>query len=169
MTNILIGVLSCKKNGTKRQAIRETWMKDVPPDSKVVFIIGGHTCTELIGDRLFVDAPDDYAHLPLKMKRFWELCLTQDYPTIFKCDDDTYLCYERLSKLGKGAYLGRAINKKRRPRFCSGGAGYRVRKHYLPALLSHYNDSPGPEDVRFAMAAKRIKVRPRNCKLFRWK
>jgi hypothetical protein len=51
-----------------------------------------------------LDVPDDYAHLPLKMKEMCRYAYESGYEYIYKCDDDTYLRPERLLSSGYEAY-----------------------------------------------------------------
>ena len=168
----LVGILSCEKyKHTRQAAVRETWMQEVQAPNKAVFIVGGASHTHLEGDTLFCNAPDNYSGLTLKMLEFWKWSLTQGHDTIFKCDDDTYLAFHRMHLLGNGALLGSIRRSKaaHKCRFPSGGAGYRVRTHYLASLLKHYDGERfrSCEDLAFGVAAAAIGVNRKHSGLLR--
>ena len=97
---LIIVVLSCRKNLDRQKAIRSTWAKDF---SNVIFLVGDSEKDELIDDILYLNVEDDYQHTPQKqiqgiqfIKKF---C---DYT--FNCDDDTYVDVNKLLKCGYENY-----------------------------------------------------------------
>jgi len=93
-------IASCKAYAAKCDAVRETWLRDLPAAKgfQAFFVVGEPGVpTHLKGDTLFVDVDDTYEALPLKILRAigW-VHHSMDPDFVFKCDDDTYLCLPRL-------------------------------------------------------------------------
>ena len=108
--SILIAVISCDKNEHQAQAIRATWLQELPANCRVVFVYArpGEP-EELVGDRLYVDCQEAYEKLPQKMHRLFAYCarnLTFDY--LLKVDDDSYVDIGRFLVFDKsrGDYIG---------------------------------------------------------------
>lgn len=127
---MVIGVLSCHKHATRREACLETWA-DVNErgDVDLVFILGGGQSPWPVreGCLLHCPCPDDYGSLSMKTR--W-LCLWADlnheFDYLFKCDDDTYVHIDRLLICDTpGDYVGGDIPGHCYPH-ASGGAGYRL-------------------------------------------
>ena len=127
---MLIGVLSCHRYASRREACLETWA-DVRhrPDVDLVFVLGDGPTTGPVRDGclLHCPCPDDYGNLSLKTR--W-LCLwaiaNYGFEFLFKCDDDTYVNVDRLLTCDvQGDYVGGGIPGHIYPH-ASGGAGYRL-------------------------------------------
>ncbi len=82
----LIAIVTCKQNGTRRQALLDTWI----PAARAA----GYDVEFFDGERLGV--PDDYAHLPLKAKAIFKWAWNHDYNRLLKVDDDTYIKVDQL-------------------------------------------------------------------------
>lgn len=97
MPKLLVAITSCHLNATERQVIRDTWLKGQAVDYK--FFIG---LPRRRGkkDEVFLNAPDTYTALPLKVYRMVEWFLKTDYSHMFKCDDDTWVHISRLLASG---------------------------------------------------------------------
>ena len=150
---ILIAVCSCRAYHAKRQVVRDTWMKSLPPGIRAVFFVGDGEGE--VEDDVFVveGAPDDYDHLPAKVRAFFGQALADPdigaFDWLFKCDDDTYIAADRLIGLTRLGYehVGDAEFTPTR-RAASGGAGYLLSRR-LVGLLAASDGLPdtGPEDV----------------------
>lgn len=87
-------ITSCEKNQSFRDALRKTWLKDVP---NYLFIIGGAEETHIQDDILYVKAKDDYRSIPEKQLEALQYCLDNiKFEHIFICDDDAYVVMDRL-------------------------------------------------------------------------
>jgi len=95
---IIIGVITCPKYEYKVKGIRDTWLKSIPPNVRVLFVYGrpGQVAS-LEGDKLFLDCPEAYEQLPQKVHHFYQFCVQHfafDY--LLKIDDDSYVDVEKL-------------------------------------------------------------------------
>jgi hypothetical protein len=104
MAKLIIVILSCEKCIDRRNAIRETWLKNC--DIEAYFLIGRPgKPAELLGDTIYVDCEDTYIAHTYKMIAFYEYAHKYlDFDYIFKCDDDTYVDIETLLKLPYDQY-----------------------------------------------------------------
>lgn len=120
MRDLAIAVMSCGPNKHKREAIRRTWMTDMPADVPVSFFVGE---TEA-DDAIKLPCPDDYDHCWLKqwlmIKSLW------DHRHVFFCDDDTYIVAERLlgCHFDQHRYMGCPCEIEDRVIMAHGGAGF---------------------------------------------
>jgi len=120
---LLIAVITCHKNIYAPQKIRETWS-----DEYVRFFYGGGDRTAL-PDEVFLEVPDTYMGLPLKVQAAIKWAKENGYTHFFKCDDDAYVRLDRLLKSGfeKYYYVGmkvRAYVGGNYLEYMHGGAGY---------------------------------------------
>lgn len=113
---ILIAIASCQswEDNGNNQAVRDTWLKDVPGCT-----VGGHSertidCSFFQGagstprdDLIIVDAPDDYLGITRKTHAIHTYAY-QKYDFVFQCWPDTYVSVPRLLLSGfeKRDYLG---------------------------------------------------------------
>ena len=150
---ILLSINSCVKfarNGSN-QALRDTWLQGMAKYNRVdyKFFIGDGTPTHdddimlsKLGDcpprfagvekvetyipqvdEVMLPVPDDYRHLPCKVKSSLHWAVNLHYQYIFKCFADTYVDIERLLSSGFEAhdYTGRWYGG-----YAVGGSGYWV-------------------------------------------
>ncbi len=99
---VFVGICSSTKNKSRRDEIRQTWLKVPAPSVKYSFFVGIAEADESTvgeGDVALLDVPDAYEYLPLKIQRFFRTMLCQDFDYLFKCDDDTYVRPDRLHEL----------------------------------------------------------------------
>lgn len=82
-------------------AVRETWMDDVRKfpyvDAKFFY---GQPVRDAVGDEVFVNAPDDYEGLSVKVKEICRYALAMGYSHLVKADDDTVIYLDRLLRSG---------------------------------------------------------------------
>lgn len=104
--NITIAIKSCHKHHDRRQAIQNTWLRDLGVGTDFFFIIGNPKL--VITDTLACDASDAFENIAPKV--LYACMAMQDNRTDygFFCDDDTYLRPDRLlAAVPRGAdYVG---------------------------------------------------------------
>lgn len=110
---VFFAIVSCHKNATRREAIRETWLSTLKEDCK--FFLGKGN-SELKEDEIQLEVSDKYEGLPEKVQAIFKWALERGYEYICKVDDDVYLVPDRLLKsdFDRHPYSGR-INKWRAP------------------------------------------------------
>ncbi len=110
-SRVLIGILTCEKNKERADGVRNSWLKLIPLNYRVLFIHGRpDQPDELTGDCLYLNCPESYEMLPHKVHAFLKHSLQHfEYDYLFKTDDDTYLDLERFIAFDRqGAdYIGR--------------------------------------------------------------
>lgn len=140
--NLLIAISSCfdfEKNGNN-QALRETWLPDVPCDYKFFFGTGqGAENTELPSDAILLAQVDDgYGDLSRKTQDSLRWAATEGYDYVFRCFPDTYCRPERLVNCGFEAhdYCGDFRGEHCGPdNYPSGGPGYFLSRMAYELLL----------------------------------
>jgi hypothetical protein len=145
---ILVGVCSARQHVARRQAIRETWLSSKVEGIECLFFTGGGEPIPEEPDVMVLDSPDDYDHLPSKVIAFFRRALeTREFDWLFKCDDDTYVCLDRLQDLPDGVhdFIGDVLLESRGSP--QGGAGYLLSHERLRVLLSEDLPATGPEDI----------------------
>ena len=148
---ILVGALSGSSPllVRRRESCRRTWFTGVGGREGVdcLFLMGdpGLSKPELRGDELWLPCPDDYASLPQKTHLFCRWALENaEFEYIFKCDDDTYVCLERLLAVPSGLdYCGWKLGKRN---YASGGAGYLLSRRAAEIVARDVVEETGPED-----------------------
>lgn len=102
-TFLLVLIASSVQHSSKREAIRNSWLKLFSPLSKHFFVVGGKSYPEeeaiLLaesfehGDILILPSTkDDYSSLPEKVLRaFVHLSSTWTFEFLLKCDDDSFV------------------------------------------------------------------------------
>jgi hypothetical protein len=94
---ILVAVKSCHRdlNDGCNQAVRDTWGKDLPPCCDLKFFVGNGD-SKLLPDEVRIYCPDDFYHLPDKMRGILNWFLGRpEYDYIFLFDTDTYVIVNR--------------------------------------------------------------------------
>ena len=130
-----------KVSNARVEGIRATWQKDVRAFSRYVdmkFFYGNppNGNDELLHgrkpDEIFLNVPDDYAHLPQKVQAIYRWALAHGYDYVFKADDDTFIYLDRLMSSGfeRHDYIGYCSpdEQRNRERYASGGPGYWISK-----------------------------------------
>lgn len=162
---LLVGVCSCKKNIDKRRVIRNTWMNDVTHDSAAMFFYAG-MADDAKEDEVLLDCNDSYEFLPEKVLKFFAYCLDNyDFDYLFKCDDDTYVAFDRLHKLATTTDYNAvgyvAIDDKvTGNKYMSGGAGYLLSRQAVEAIVEEGLPNEGTEDVNVLMALMKQDITP---------
>lgn len=111
---LLIGIYTCPKFSDRVQGVRDTWLKLIPDNVRVLFVFGRPNQKALIeGDCLYLDCPEAYEKLPEKTLAFLKYCSTNlEFDYIFKTDDDTYIDMEKFVSFDtkEGDYIGQFTN-----------------------------------------------------------
>lgn len=114
--DLLILVMSCRRNAARRRAIRATWGRRLARHGiRHLFVLGEERQpTRLEGDVLIVDSKDNYEYLVLKVLRAMEVVhrqLADRFRYLFKVDDDCFVNPERLLRLPfrDSPYSGRVL------------------------------------------------------------
>lgn len=106
---ILIAIVTCHKFYDRAMAQRNTWIKRIDGLDYRFFL--SNTDRKPLDDEVFLDVPDDYLSLSLKVKAVMKWALEHDYDAVLKCDDDTFIFPDRLLRsLPTTLYEGR-INR----------------------------------------------------------
>ena len=111
----LIAVMSCHRKSAWANAQRQTWVKDVVERgyADVVFFLGrGDAALRYVSypkrDEVWLDVPDDYRGIPLKVQAIMRWAAERCYDITAKCDDDVYVVPDRVPYLPIDAhYVGR--------------------------------------------------------------
>lgn len=95
---VAIAIVSCgaAPYRAKVQSQRETWIPLV--DGADVRVFMGRGAIAEHPDEIVLDCDDGYAGLPQKVRLAFAWALENGYDLCFKCDDDTYVCPERLMR-----------------------------------------------------------------------
>ncbi|SDR39609.1 hypothetical protein SAMN05444161_3475 [Rhizobiales bacterium GAS191] len=153
---LIIAVTGCRRTVARMEAVRATWASHIVADVDVLYFVGS-------GDALVpewlteLDAPDDYASLPIKIHRIHQWLSGRAFDWVFKCDDDTYVVVDRLlaelPRLRPKDFLGSASFF---PHFASGGAGYLMHREASNCLAREPVPCPAPEDVYFTQRLRSL-------------
>ena len=144
---ILMCILSCDKYKKRRDACLETWVVE-NSDIESIFVVGNPNIKMpvLTGNILVVPCSDEYDHLTHKVRWFclWALA-NYDFRYIFKCDDDSYVVYDRLLDVSDGRFDYRGFDIGG---YASGGAGYFMSKRATMAVVGRLNETHAHEDLK---------------------
>lgn len=160
---ILIGALSGNrpKLAARRKSCRRTWFTGIggKPGVDCLFLLGAPRLREpdLRGDELWLPCPDDYDSLPQKTRGFCRWALANvDFEYLFKCDDDTYVCLDRLMRMPAGLdYCGWNVQGRG---FASGGGGYLLSRRAAQIVADRLTERRGPEDLLVGQHLRRAGI-----------
>ena len=95
---LLVAILSCDKHEVRANGVRASWLRLAPVTWQVLFVHGRPgVAAGIEGDRLYLDCPEAYEHLPRKVAALVTFAKEHlDFEHLFKTDDDTYLDLERF-------------------------------------------------------------------------
>jgi hypothetical protein len=118
MPKILIAVVTCERLKERADAQRASWVPRIQ-GADVKFFLAKQD-REPLPDEVFLDAPDDYHSLPLKVKLMFQWALANGYQKVMKLDDDTFIAANRImSAIPPQPYAG-FINATPPKPWCSG-------------------------------------------------
>jgi hypothetical protein len=163
--SILVSCLSCHRYEDRRDAVLDTWGKEC---NDLVIILGRGKSALRPKEKMF-DGADYYYNHNEKMGEFFKYADTLDFDYLFKCDDDTYVHYDRLMQYKpKSVYIGCCINT-RPTRYASGGAGYIVSRDAVRVLAKDWdNNLHWAEDIIVATILNEYGIELEHCDLFNW-
>jgi len=100
----LIAIKTCRVKRAWADAQRQTWVRDVVGKgyADVRFFMGAWDArikSAACGDEVFLDVPDDYAGIPLKVRAICDWAVEHNYDQVSLCDDDVYVVPERYKTL----------------------------------------------------------------------
>ena len=123
----LIAIVNARHRQVWRDAIRGTWLKQVPRDKcDVFFFMGRGEPREFLKDEVELDCSDTYEHLPEKVRSIARWAIEKNcYHHVLKCDDDVVLRPNDLLNSGfeKYDFSGKA-NRPPQPYVVSFGFNY---------------------------------------------
>ncbi len=176
---ILTTILTCSKTQKRANACLDTWIKDIKPPHDYFFY--GDKKQSQSMDKTWncsPDSGDSRGNLPEKTYKMLNKSLEYDYDFLFKCDDDTYLAFDRLVKLVQSLdpkddlYIGSAIHNFGVP-YAQGGAGYLLTRsavekclHSLELFYQNRSKNRTAEDYSVGLALKMEGVRLQRIPLF---
>jgi hypothetical protein len=111
---ILVGIYTCPKFSARAMGVRETWLKLIPDNIRVLFVFGRPKQKASIEeDCLYRNCPEAYEKLPEKTLAFLQYCSANlEFDYVFKVDDDTYIDMEKFLSFDtqEGDYIGQFTN-----------------------------------------------------------
>lgn len=167
---ILIGALSGREMGPRRNNCRATWVPMTRACGiTTLFLLGDETleCPEVRGDELWLPCPDAYPFLPQRTRWFCRWALEQsDWDYLFKCDDDTYVAASRLAEFNQNGadYIG--AEWRVNVGYGSGGAGYFLSRKAAAAVARGLTHIMGAEDLLVGEVLKEAGIPLTVCQRF---
>jgi len=167
---ILTTILTCSSTQERADACLATWIKDIksPHD---YFFYGDKIQSEAMG-KTWNCSPDEGEHrhrLPKKTYKMLVKSLDYEWDFLFKCDDDTYVAFDKLINLLKNynpddeLYIGGKIVNPFP--YAQGGAGYALTrtavKKCVESLKHFYGDeskTKRAEDYSVGLALKEQEI-----------
>jgi len=120
---LLFAVITCERFRHRADAQRTTWVPLVGDRATVRFFLAKQG-REPLPDEIFLDCPDDYNSLPLKVKLMFQWALANGFQKVVKLDDDTCVHADRfLASVPQQSYVG-FVNQTPPKPWCSGFAYY---------------------------------------------
>lgn len=173
---ILVAILTYEGTQPNADACIRTWVKDIQNPHEYYFY-GSKTQSKKM-DRTWDCEPDDGEQRNRLNEKTYKMLvesLNHDWDFLFKCDDDTYLNFDKLVGFLKGydadddLYLGRKMGNS--IEYAQGGAGYILTRgavtKCIKSLKNFYKDKllrrvheKGAEDysVGFAFKEQGVKL-----------
>jgi hypothetical protein len=88
---VLLAVINCHSRDAFQDAIRSTWLPQVPPELTVRFFLGRGADRDPRPDEVFLDCGDEYLDLPEKVQAMIKWAYDNGFDYAAKCDDDVVL------------------------------------------------------------------------------
>jgi len=138
---ILIGIISCDNTHNKALSCLNTWLSEVPAPHEYFFASSFNQSD--FSEKFINCQPKEGEHrlrLPEKTFKMLTKALEYDWDFFYKCDDDTYLVFDRLFKYLKNfnpsddLYIGHKIYNPFP--YAQGGSGYILSRSSLSKCLS---------------------------------
>ena len=145
-SRVLIAVLSCAALRHFEQAVRDTWVKEIPQGVDYRFFLGNPSqCV----DEVTLPVGDSLQDLTHKVVAVCAWALAQGYPHLLKVDLDTLV---RPLGLLQSDFKAWDWVGGQNSFFASGGAGYTLSQRAMRAVIEHEIESGPAEDVNTAHA-----------------
>jgi len=128
---VLIAVVTCESRKAQAEAQRKTWVPLVQ-NAVVKFFLAKQN-RDPLPDEVFLDVPDDYKSLPLKVQAMIQWAVAHGFQSVFKCDDDCFVFPNRLLDLKPKAEYGGNVMEP--GAWCS-GFGYWLGRDALEYLAA---------------------------------
>jgi hypothetical protein len=161
---LIIGLLSCEQHNDRDDMCRRTWIpKATALGIDVVFLRGGSPSgqAERHGDILLLPTPTDYRSLPQRTRAFCKWFLETDATRIFKADNDSWVCPERLLAFERwdADLFGNEPGGHFRG-WVSGGAGYGLSRRAAEVVAEHLVTPVGAEDKLVTQVLSQHGIKP---------
>ena len=131
-----------------RDAIRGTWLKQVPEEkADAFFFMGNGDFREFAEDEIELDCSDKYEHLPSKVQTIARWALEHSYVHVLKCDDDVVLRPKALLTSGyeNHDFSGKA-NRPPQPYVVSFGFNYWLSRRSMEIIAAASLPADGSND-----------------------
>lgn len=162
----LIAIVTCHRFKNRADGQRATWIPEVKGmDYK--FFLGSGGDRPPGADEVFLDVNDDYPSLPWKVRAVMKWADEHGYDCVLKCDDDTFICPEKL-ELPLTPYEGRVNHSHVRliPNGWCSGFAYWLAGIGLKAVAYAEEPTTGAEDLWTGIVLNKTGFRPRDLKSF---
>lgn len=105
----LIAILTCHKYAYRAQAVRDTWVQDIPAAHFDYRFFVGEGDGPVHPDTVVLPCGDGYGDVPAKVRAMFGWSHAQGYDLTFKTDDDCYVVPNLIAKMNFGThdYIGR--------------------------------------------------------------
>jgi len=170
---ILAAILTCSSTQERADACTATWIQDIKSPHDYIFY--GDKIQSRSMDKTWNCSPDQgeqRSRLPKKTYKMLVKSLDYEWDFLFKCDDDTFVAFDKLVNLLKGydssevLYIGSRINNPVANRtglmrnlhiYAQGGAGYILSRSAVQECVNAseiFLTSPISEDRTLGTALK---------------
>lgn len=160
---ILVAILTHEGTQSNADACSKTWIKDIQNPHEYYFY-GSKTQSKKMG-RTWNCEPDDgesRGRLPEKTYKMLVESLKHEWDFLFKCDDDTFVAFDRLANLLKNynfnddLYIGRKIVHPFP--YAQGGAGYALTRSAVKKCINFFKHYKIGEDQSVGFTLKEQKI-----------
>lgn len=140
---ILIAICSERNRIESREAVRQTWLSNLPEGMQYTFFAGGGSPLSDEPDTVICDVEERPDLLTRKVLAFYEQVMKHhEFDWLFRCDDDTYVSLQRLASLVEPEFdlIGNEfIDLRGSP---SAGAGYLISRKGIATVLDAASRDP---------------------------
>lgn len=146
---ILIAIITCPKNNDRQQALKQTWLKDIPENVDWAFVQGNHeTSFDKDKNQLLLNTLEGYEHLARKTYDLAGFVYQEtDYDFLIKIDDDSYVEVQNILRYiseDKPDYAGkRNIEMSGSDNFSYAQGGFYILSRKALKILSDYSFEDG--------------------------
>jgi hypothetical protein len=144
----LIAIVNARHRKEWRNAIRTTWLNQVPAEkAEALFFVGRGEPLEDSNGVIELNCSDKYEHLPEKIREICKWALEREYSNLLKHDDDTVLRPHDFLTSGyeKYKYSGRS-NRPESPYAVPYGFGYVLNRECMEIMSKEPLPGTGSND-----------------------